>query len=426
MLDEIVIEDEEKKKWNVKKESFVLKGSYRGLPVALKKLVVENEENFDHVKQLSRDFTASTHGFPQIIKIHGLYKIREDVHLVMEWVDINLHDLLHENTYYVGDKMRSQLLLDVCNVISWMFNNGKVHQNIKSTNILIDSKKRIKLTDFSDFVHQPSGSKYNIYQSPELYHKQNPDFSADLYSFGIIMWEIVHNLDPYHDEDIPKSNSPKINNIVFSKPDWISSNPKYDKYKSLYEKMTIFDRATRVEELTHTLIQDENQEIPLLVLGDKVSILGIIKELRNAQKQLVDLPSEIGSYIWNKATENSVSKEHTNWEIFYEQFQSKFSVVMSKDNKDPVFGCFKLILGTYSYTEITRMLWEMFSTWFSFALASDDKVNELLDFIKDLYETGWYFGFTDKDSVENKITEKKKLVNLNWENSQKRILFIIL
>jgi len=232
-------------------------------------------------------------------------------------------------------------------------------------------------------------------------------------------------LDPY-ESDVPKSISPKINNVVFSKPDWISNNPKYDKYKSLYEKLTIFDRATRVEQLTNTKTLDENnQEFPLLELGDRVTILGIVKELRNAQKQLVDLPSEIGSYIWNMATEKSITKEHTSWDNFYEQFQSKFSVVLSRDNNDKVFNCFKLILNTYGYSEINRISWELFSTWFSFALASDDKVNELLEFIKDIYETGWYFGFMDKERVENILMEKISELTMNGKQKKNTYYYVV-
>jgi len=277
-----------------------------------------------------------------------------------------------------------------------------VHLNLKPTNIfLLDNKYRIRLTDFRELL--PS-EKNTIYLSPEFCGNNHPDFASDLYSFGIIMWEILNKKEA--------SESPTVKCQMYGKeflrPEWIN-DLKYDIYKNIYELLTTFDKKERIDKLSSKKFSDDSEEVPYLTMvGGNIALPGIIKSLRSFQTSIVNMPSEVGSYIWDKATENEKTKESTSWDKFYDQFQSKFSVIMSNDSKDKKYQCFRLMLDSgRRSSDINKKIWENFSNWFNSYLTSDDKVNELIDWIHDVYRHYWFHGFIDSDGTEDLLKDKE-------------------
>jgi len=100
-------------------------------------------------------------------------------------------------------KRMLKLSIDVCkavNVIhSW--NPPIVHRDLKSLNLLVDENWTVKVTDFglSRFI---KGSESNVttlgklrgtyaYSAPELYFGETFTTKADVYSVGIILWELA-------------------------------------------------------------------------------------------------------------------------------------------------------------------------------------------------------------------------------------------
>ena len=50
---------------------------------------------------------------------------------------MNVSELLHSKKYYVSDKKRFNIINDVAAALSYLFSNKIVHNNLKSTNILV-------------------------------------------------------------------------------------------------------------------------------------------------------------------------------------------------------------------------------------------------------------------------------------------------
>jgi len=75
---------------------------------------------------------------------------------------------------------------------------------LKSANILIDGNFRAKVADFG-LSHQQKhigGTGTPFWMAPELLRKESTNTAAtDIYSFGIILYEIYSRRDPYEDED---------------------------------------------------------------------------------------------------------------------------------------------------------------------------------------------------------------------------------
>ncbi len=87
-----------------------------------------------------------------------------------------------------------ELLVQLCRVLAYVHNRGVVHRDLKPGNVLIDRDGTVKLVDFGlvGFVSE-SGSLMGTpaYLSPELIAGRRSDHRSDLYSLGILLYQLL-------------------------------------------------------------------------------------------------------------------------------------------------------------------------------------------------------------------------------------------
>lgn len=113
-----------------------------------------------------------------------------------------LRECLHTDLPW---NLRARIALDISMGISFLHDQQIIHRDIKSTNVLIDSEWRAKLCDFSFACHNESSSKKDItygtdeFMAPEVACALDFDVSADIFSFGIVLCEIITGEAPSDD-----------------------------------------------------------------------------------------------------------------------------------------------------------------------------------------------------------------------------------
>ncbi|MFK7603690.1 serine/threonine-protein kinase [Deinococcus sp. SM5_A1] len=93
-----------------------------------------------------------------------------------------------------------QILADLASALTYLHHLGAVHQDLKTHNVYVDEQGRAALGDLGNtyFVAQGgqvSGSPY--YMAPEIYHGESSSAASDVYSLGILMYELLSGDRPY-------------------------------------------------------------------------------------------------------------------------------------------------------------------------------------------------------------------------------------
>ncbi|XP_027004421.1 receptor-interacting serine/threonine-protein kinase 2 isoform X2 [Tachysurus fulvidraco] len=134
----------------------------------------------------------------------------------------SLDELLHEKTMYpvVAWPLRLRILYEIALGVNFLHNMTPplLHHDLKTQNILLDGEYHVKIADFGLSkwrqlsISKGSGSKPAemggtvIYMPPEEYEPnktRRADVKQDMYSYAIIMWEVLSRRIPYEDATNP-------------------------------------------------------------------------------------------------------------------------------------------------------------------------------------------------------------------------------
>jgi tRNA A-37 threonylcarbamoyl transferase component Bud32 len=200
----------------------VLLSEYRGTQVAVKQLVFNDAAGklpstamkTSDSKSKKKKRKALLHEIqllsrlrhPCILALFGfVVEKKKEVMIVMEYMEHgSLHDLIHNETMdFDGDVMLA-FLRDIVTGIQFLHNTKPqvVHGNLKSHNVLIDSRLRAKVADYSLSVVMKAKSGESLYwKAPELLNGEVESTASDVYALGMILWELYSRKDPYQDED---------------------------------------------------------------------------------------------------------------------------------------------------------------------------------------------------------------------------------
>jgi len=131
--------------------------------------------------------------------------------LVMQYApNGSLYDLIHnpgDNSITLDLPLIVKILKQIANALVYLHKRKPpfIHRDLKPDNIVFDAKYDIKLIDFglakdpSDLSY-PHGKGTIRWMAPEQFNA-NPTTSSEVYSFGIIIWELLSRQLPYPDVD---------------------------------------------------------------------------------------------------------------------------------------------------------------------------------------------------------------------------------
>jgi tRNA A-37 threonylcarbamoyl transferase component Bud32 len=187
----------------------VTKGIYKGMPVAVKRLFASRLDDAAMRKMRREAAILSGLTHPNIVQLMGL-SITDggNLLLVMELVERgSLADLLADNSAKLTWAKKLSILRDAAAGIRFLHQNGIIHRDIKSSNLLVDENWNVKVADFGFATAKQDNCTMTrcgtpAWTAPEILsggEHMAYDDKADVYSFGIVMWEVLTRSKPYQD-----------------------------------------------------------------------------------------------------------------------------------------------------------------------------------------------------------------------------------
>ena len=119
------------------------------------------------------------------------------LHLQMEFCDYTLRDYIKLRNGINIHQLQS-IYNQILNGIEYIHSNNIVHRDIKPENILITKTLTVKITDFgygkvyNAIEDETTYTGSRLYSSPEQLEGRNVTFKTDIYSLGIVTFELVN------------------------------------------------------------------------------------------------------------------------------------------------------------------------------------------------------------------------------------------
>jgi serine/threonine protein kinase len=191
---------------------------YRGVDTRLKRYVAIKVIGFDyqhdaaHIDRFEREARVIAQLYhPNVVPLYRYGEIDGFLYMVMQYIDgADLQTVL-SSYRHDGEFMEPEEVLhiidEVCQALDYVHSKGVIHRDVKPSNILLDKAGRAYLSDFGLALNLEVGTLGEIFGSPQYIAPEQTVSSAkaearsDLYSVGVILYEIFTGRLPFEDKD---------------------------------------------------------------------------------------------------------------------------------------------------------------------------------------------------------------------------------
>ena len=171
---------------------------------------------------------------PNIVKVYDIEELYRTVFIVMEYLEGYTLEYLMEYMPKPSLAGMVDIILRICAGLEYAHKQGVVHQDLKPANIFMHSDGQVKIVDFG--LACPQGNiDFDLpgtifYMAPEQIEGTPVDERTDIYSLGIMVYEMLTGKRPFPEDDLGKlmdlhltEDAPDPRSIVPDLPDELHS-----------------------------------------------------------------------------------------------------------------------------------------------------------------------------------------------------------
>lgn len=241
---------------------------------------IENRKRFEVEAQ-----AAAAVNHPNIAHIYAIEEAEDEIFIVMEFIDgIELKEKIKSSSLKVEEI--KTISLQIAEGLEFAHIKEIVHRDIKSSNIMITNSNKIKIMDFglakikggTDVTKTGSTLGTVAYMSPEQAKGAEVDHQTDIWSFGVVLYEMLTGVLPFkgdYDQAI-------IYSILNEEPHPFHVNENLQTFKKVIKKALQKDRIDRYKYASEII---EDIQSAGITAGESIN-KSVIKEI----KKLAVLP----------------------------------------------------------------------------------------------------------------------------------------
>ncbi|KAL6984994.1 CBL-interacting serine/threonine-protein kinase 21 [Sarracenia purpurea var. burkii] len=204
---------------------------YVAIKIIDKRMVIDNNLMYQ-VQNEIRTMKLLHH--PNIVRIHEVIGTKTKVYLVMEYVSGGQLSDKMSYVHRLNEKEARKHFQQLIEAVDYCHCRGVYHRDLKSQNLLLDSKGNLKVSDFGlsalrkhehgDLLFTACGSP--SYVAPELLkNKGYQGAAADVWSCGVILFELLAGYLPFDDRSLMNLYK-KILRAEYTFPEWFTESQK--------------------------------------------------------------------------------------------------------------------------------------------------------------------------------------------------------
>ncbi|UCC45619.1 MAG: protein kinase [Candidatus Zixiibacteriota bacterium] len=193
---------------------------YRGIdpainrPVALKTIRLDFVNDPDEMEELKERLfreaqAAGKLSHPNIVTIYDVGSEGHLQYIAMEFLEGSTLDEMIKKKVKFNYKIIAQIIIQICSALEYAHEQGIVHRDIKPANIMVLKDYRVKVMDYGIArIDSNSMTKTGIamgtpnYISPEQLKGQPVDQRADIFSLGVVFYEMLLGRRPFKGENL--------------------------------------------------------------------------------------------------------------------------------------------------------------------------------------------------------------------------------
>lgn len=169
---------------------------------ALKEIVIDRKKNVN-VKREFEIMRKLNH--KHIVKIHDVIVDTQlnNIYFIMDYYENgDLSSFLNKSP--LKEKFARKYMKQLSEGLYYLLENNIIHRDLKPQNILLSDNFEIKITDFGFATYYNENTVINtlcgspMYMAPEIITRNGYDHKSDLWSVGIILYEMLHGYTPFN------------------------------------------------------------------------------------------------------------------------------------------------------------------------------------------------------------------------------------
>ena len=137
-----------------------------------------------------------------VARLYDYYEDKKAFYLILEYVENGTLFNKIQKSNGLSEEKALKCFVQVSSAIYFLHENKLIHRDIKPENCLIDKYDNVKLCDFGWTVEVLKGERVTFcgtyeYMAPEIIKEVPYNESIDVWSLGILLYELIHSFSPF-------------------------------------------------------------------------------------------------------------------------------------------------------------------------------------------------------------------------------------